>query len=1023
MSDSPIQRFGAYEIVGELGRGGMGVVYRAIDPGLGREIAVKVLPPDVGSDGRSLVRFRREAQLLAAMNHPNIATIHSLEEADGTHFITMECVEGETLGEWIDRGALSIEETISMGRQIATGLEAAHKRGIVHRDLKPMNVMITPDKLVKILDFGLAKSEETTDGATMTGMVRGTPGYMSPEQLRGIAVDHRADIWAFGAILFECLSGKKAFGGETPSDRIASTLQGEPDWSALPDSTPARLEKLIRHCLERSTDARMDRIASARHDIEEEVAQRSLPSGITEKRERIASTPNNLPLQLARFIGRKKALDDVKILLERNRLVSLTGAGGTGKTRLAVETAMQLRADYPDGVWIVELAVLSDPDLLLQTVFDVLRIKEEPGRTMTALLAEAVCGKNLLLILDNCEHLRDACAGFAESLLRSCPDVKILATTREALGITGETIYHVPALASPGAGSGTTLEKIESMESVRLFVDRARAVDGAFKLTEENAGAVAKICRHLGGIPLALELAAARVKVLPVQDIAERLHQSFQLFTTGSATSLPRHRTLQALIDWSYDLLEEKEKVLFRRLSVHVGGWTLEGAEAVCAGDGIEDWEVLDLLSHLVDKSLVEIDAEGGRATGRARYRMLETVNQYAAGRLSEVSGEEDARRRHRQFFLGLAERAEPALMGLDQGIWMRRMHAERDNLRLALEECSPDRCDPLLGMRFAGALGRVWSVRGNWAEGIGIAQCLLDHSGAQARTPERAKLLNLAGNLHVWGRRDYDIARGRFEEGLAIYRELGDQGGEAGSVANLGHLANTTGKAEEACDLYCQALELRRHAGDPRGIASALMFLGHSQVRLGDHESARATLSESSGIYEKLGDQSMLMFLHERFGTMAFREGDLDGAARYFAKSSVLLEGLDNNWLMGMLAENEGKIALLRDDLEKARKLFRESAMVRREVGEQASIACSLEAGGLLAGAEGSLEAALVLLASAEALREETDVPLLPLERTDLDELIERARKEMGEKDFRAAWRKGRALPMDEALDLAIKL
>src|SRR5215210_5399636 len=370
--------------------------------------------------------------------------------------------------------------------------------------------------------------------------------------------------------------------------------------------------------------------------------------------------PNNLPLELSSFVGREKELAEVKRLLESTRLLTLTGSGGCGKTRLALAVARELAEGFEDGVWVVELAPLADPTLVPQAVASTLGVREQPGRSLTETLSDYLGSKKVLLVLDNCEHLVEACAELAEALLRSSPELRVLATSREALGITGEVAWLVPSLSLPDLRRLPDIESLPQYEAARLFVERAAAVKPSFTLTEQNAVAVAQVCYRLDGIPLAIELAAARAKVLSVEQIADRLEDSFGLLSAGGRTAMPRHRTLHATMDWSHELLPEEEQILFRRLSVFAGGFTLDAAEAVCAGEELERDEVLESLSHLVDKSLVIMREVGGEG----RYRLLETVRQYAREKLSESGEAGQASERHAGYYLALAEEAEPELKG-----------------------------------------------------------------------------------------------------------------------------------------------------------------------------------------------------------------------------------------------------------------------------------------------------------------------------------------------------------------------
>ncbi len=428
---------------------------------------------------------------------------------------------------------------------------------------------------------------------------------------------------------------------------------------------------------------------------------------------------HNLPVQLTSFVGREQEIAEVKRLLGTTRLLTLTGAGGVGKSRLAHQVGAELVEEYPDGVWLVELAALGDSALVPLAAASALGVAEQPGRPPIETVSDFLRPRSLVLVLDNCEHLLDACAVLADSLLRASRRLRVLATSRQALGMGGETAWRVPSLAMPDPARPATAEQLVSYEAARLFVERAKSALPTFGVTKDNAAAVAAVCWRLDGIPLAIELAAARVGMLTVRQIEARLDDRYRLLTGGSRTVLPRHQTLRGLVDWSHDLLSEPERVLLRRLSVFAGGWTLEAAEAVCAfgaGEGSCD-DVLELLSELAAKSLVLADEQNGQM----RYRFLETIRQYGAERLRASGEEAVVRDRHLEWFLALAERGEPELRGPDQVRWLDRLEAEHDNLRAALAwsqlESSSERARAA-GLRLAGALSWFWRVHSQFSEG-----------------------------------------------------------------------------------------------------------------------------------------------------------------------------------------------------------------------------------------------------------------------------------------------------------------
>ncbi len=523
---------------------------------------------------------------------------------------------------------------------------------------------------------------------------------------------------------------------------------------------------------------------------------------------------HNLPAARTSFIGREREISEIQRLLVTTRLLTLTGGGGCGKTRLALEVTRDLAVVYPDGVWLAELASITDPSLVPQTVARVFGVREPPNRTLADALANVLRTKKTLLLLDNCEHLVEAAARLVETLLDNCPDLRVLATSREVLGVSGEVSWPVPPLSVPEQAS--TLEELEKAESAQLFVDRALQQPAAFVLTEQNAGIVMEICRSLDGIPLAIELAAARVGVLTLQQISERLTDALKLLSVGPRTAEPRHQTLRGALDWSYELLDDKEHKLFRGLSAFAGGWTLKAAETVGAGDGIEKDDILDLLSSLVDKSLVVAGV-----SEPARYRLLEPVRQYAWERLEESGEAEEVRRRHALWCMELAERAEPELTGPDQVRWLERLEPEHDNIRSALGWAF-DAKETELGLRLAASLWLFWYTRGHTSEGRGWLERGI--SGLGTGAPQlRAKALNGAGWIALF-QPDYDGAEAFLEESLALYRELEDKEGIASCLVNLGFVALLGERNLESVPAYTEeAVRLRPQIEDRRTIANPM--------------------------------------------------------------------------------------------------------------------------------------------------------------------------------------------------------
>ena len=566
----------------------------------------------------------------------------------------------------------------------------------------------------------------------------------------------------------------------------------------------------------------------------------------------LEATPNNLAQQLNSFVGREREAAEVKAMLAANRLVTLLGMGGIGKSRLSVQLGAEVMDDYADGVWLVELAPLSDPQLVAQAVASVLGVKEEAGRPVVDALVKFVKDRQLLIILDNCEHVVHACAELTKQLLQVGSGLKMLASSRDPLQIAGETAYHVPALSAPQPKKKVTLKELNQHEAVRLFIDRATAAQPAFKLTEKNASAVADICHRLDGIPLALELAAARARTLSVEAISARLTDRFRLLVTGDQTVLPRQRTLRALIDWSYDLLASNERAVFQRLSVFAGGWTLEAAEAVCADGEVETMDVMDLLSLLVEKSLAVMDADG------ARYRMLETVRQYAQERLREANSEDTVRARHLTYHLGFAEKVRPSLFGPEQALWLTSLDNELENFLAAHAAAEAVQSGAELDLRLVYALRPYWVNRGVPGLGQQLTLEALQRKGAEGRNLDRCKALFVAGQLHSF-MGQYGEAEPFMEESLSIARELDHKPTIAAALQMLGMASSALGRLDRARTFCEEGLNLARTLGNRREVAAALIALAQLYRVEGSARLAQPLYQQAIDIAQKLGDQQVV--------------------------------------------------------------------------------------------------------------------------------------------------------------------
>jgi len=725
---------------------------------------------------------------------------------------------------------------------------------------------------------------------------------------------------------------------------------------------------------------------------------------------------HNLPIQLTSFIGREREIAEVKRLLGAARLVTLTGSGGAGKTRLSLQAAADVVEGFPDGAWVAEFAPIADPALVPKAAASALNVPEQPGRDMTATLVDALRSRALLLVLDNCEHLLAACADLAAVLLRSCPQVRILATSREGLGVPGETLWRVPSLSLPDVHRLPPSEDLVLYEAVRLFVDRAMATTPEFTVTSENAPAVAQVCRQLDGIPLAIELAAARVKVLAVEQIAARLDDRFRLLTGGSRTVLPRHQTLRGAIDWSYHLLSEPEQVLLRSLSVFAGGWTLEAAETVCAGGSTESASILDLLMSLVDKSLVVAETQ----RGEARYRLLETIRQYGWDRLVESKEAGDLRTRHRDWYLDLAERAEPKFRGPEQVAWLKRLETEHDNLRTALEWSKAEEGRAEAWLRLAAALHWFWFMRGDFTEGREWLEGALSIK-SNASSSVRARALCGAGLLAL--RQGDSKAEMLLQEGLALFEKLRDNWGTAYSLHHLAHVAERQGDYQKAAALFEESLSLFRKAENRWGIGLSLHCLGDVTLGRGDYGRAKALLEESLPLCREVGNTFMLAYVLHNLGTVAEKQGDYERATTLFEEGLVTTRQVGNKYHIPNLQCSLANVSLRRGDYERAMTLYRQSLVLRKEIGDKPGLVQCLEGLAGVACAQGDYEKAAGLFGAAEALRETLAVPRAPSDQADHDQRVASARAALGDANFAAAWAEGRAMTLEQAIEYALKV
>jgi predicted ATPase len=1023
---SPGTKLGSYEIVALLGAGGMGEVYRAQDVRLRRNVAIKILPAEFSADSDRLRRFEREARSASALNHPNIVTIYELGQDGSTHYIAMELVEGKTLRELLVAGFLPIRKAIEIAAEVAEGLAKAHEAGIAHRDLKPENLMVSHDGFVKILDFGLAKLApdgniaETTvrpleqaiteEVLSSPGLAMGTIAYMSPEQASGGQLDIRSDQFSFGLVLYEMVTGKRAFRKSTAAATLVAIIQEQAEpIGALNPEAPAPLCWVIERCLAKEPGKRY---VSTR-DLAHELA--TIRDRFSEKPVRqVEPRPSNIPVQRTGFVGREKEVAAAKELLLRQdvRLVTVTGPGGIGKTRLAVEVANGLVERFPGGIHFVSLSSLNDPGMIASTIVQTLGIREAGGQSPLKILKKNLLDSlsaPLLFLLDNFEHLIQAAPTVAE-LLTMGPNLKILVTSRAALHVYGEHEFPVPPLALPDSRSMPPVEVLSEYPAVALFVQRAVAVKPDFELNRENALAVTEICARLDGLPLAIELAAARVKVLSPSSMRTRLASRLQLLTGGARDLPQRQQTLRAAIDWSYDLLSAAEQKLFRRLSVFVGGCTLEGVEAVCDTKGDLHLDLLDGMASMVDKSLLQ---QVEQAKGESRFVMLETIREYALEKL-ETSGEQaSTKRAHTAYCLVLAEEEPAEQSGTE---WLERFALEHDNFRAGLEWLT-ETGDAEWGLRLGAALFRFWEMREYLAEGRDWLGKLLKLAGSAAPTKARIRALFAAGVL-AGEQGDYASAGALIRESLDIARQLLDKQGVAVSLNALAVTARDRGDVHAARALFEESLAQWRELGDLKAVARSLSNLANVVTLQGDYAGARSLYAECLSIFRGLGDRTGVAWSMNYQGDVAREQGDSATARTLYEQGLAIFRELGDRWgIAGTLADL-GSLAMEQRDYLSVRSLYRESIRIFQELDHKRGIARLLECFACSAAAQLETERSLRLAGAAAALRQSIGAPLTPAEQAKLESTLDPARQVLTSTAGATAWLEGWDLPVEKVIE-----
>ncbi|MCI0398225.1 MAG: protein kinase [Chloroflexi bacterium] len=995
---------GRYRIVERLGQGGMAEVYKAYQESLERYVAIKFIRSSLAKEPDFQRRFQQEARYVAALRHPNIVQIHDFDQDGDMAYMVMEFIDGPTLKERLaelaGRGQwLSLDRALELVRRLGHTLSYAHQRGMIHRDVKPANIMFDSDGRVVLGDFGLARmlagnQLSPPDSAT------GTPDYMAPEQIMGQPADGRADIYSLAVVLYELVARRLPFKAETLTAVLHKHLvEPPPPPSEFQAGVPVGLEQLILKAMAKKPEER-------HQSVDEFLAALGQATGA------VAPPPNNLPAAQTSFVGREEEVAAVCNLLRRVdvRLVTLTGPGGAGKTRLSLQVAAELLRGYPDGVFLVPLAPLQDPDLVVPTIAQAVDVKESGSQPLVDALKEYLRKRRLLLVLDNFEQVLDA-GPQVNSLLAAAPHLRLLVTSRELLSVYGECEYPVPPLAQDPA--------------IALFVARARAASYTFDLTSENAAAVAEICARLDGLPLAIELAAARVRSLAPQAILERLSSRLALLTGGPRDLPARQQTLRGAIDWSYDLLNEAEKAVFARSAVFVGGFTPEAAEAILdsiqnpklALSEVEGSKIQNLLASLVDKNLLR---QGAGGNGRARFSMLETIREYALERLEAGADCQQAWQRHAAYYLSLVEAAEPHLRSTGQIEWLDRLAEEYGNLRNALQwfRAAPDGVES--GLRLAGALWGFWELRGQLSEGRQQLAAFLEKELSSAPAAVHCKALNAAGYL-AYFQSDFAAARAALEQSLAISRPANDQRAIAYALLGLGAVMLSQGDEKAAQSMYEEALALAEESEDRWCMAGLLSNLGAIYLERQEQAVAQSFFERSLEIAREVDDKWVLAFPTINLGELAHLQGQYERAAAFYQESLALYGTVGNTWGVAYSLARLATMAGFLGDYEQMKTSLAESLALFQEMGNSEGMSSCLIGLAGLAAFTGQPQRAARLLGAVDAFRQAIGTPLAVNDLSNYSHFLAMAQNQLDAALFATAWAEGQATTLEQAAALAM--
>ncbi len=1010
-----------YRIIRQVAQGGMGAIYQAEDQQSGESVALK---QNLRSETILHKAFKREAGLLASLKHPSLPGFIDFFEDEEGQFLVTEFIGGDDLAAGLTHRArpYPLPQVMDWADQLLDVLEFLHKRTppVIHRDIKPQNIKCNTRGRIILLDFGLAKGTPAYSSLA-TSLAGYTLSFAPPEQIHGDGTDGRSDLYSLAATLFNLLTMRR------PPDalrRSMDLLNHKPDplpaIHTLNNEVPISVSLILSKALALKPEQRFSDAKAMRQSL-----KTSIDEGTTEvDYEGIFSTTvlatNNLPVRLTPLIGREQEISILAQMLQSAdvRLLTLTGTAGIGKTRLGLEIAASSLNQFPDGVFFVALDAIRESSLVLPTIAAALEVKESGESSLIERVKQRLFGKTTLLFVDNFEQVIPAASVLA-TLLETCPGLKALVTSRERLRLSGEHEFPLQPLRTPDLKNLPETASLPLFPAVDLFLQRAQAVKPGFVLDDTNAAAVAELCARLDGLPLAIELAATRIKLFSPQAMLEHLDNRFHLLRGGARDLPARQQTLHASIDWSYELLDAGEKQLFWRLAVFIGGRTLPAIEAVC--DPSDDpnlsplqIDIYDGLASLIDKSLVRQSEKMG---DEPRYEMLTTIYEYALERL-EKNGEAGAlRRMHAAYYLDLARKAEANLSGQNQAAWLQRLEREHDNLRAALSWSLQEK--PEVALLMGGALWRFWEVYGHLSEGRKWLQAALDQCAA-VESPELAKALYAAGQLAI-DQGDYTQARPLFEQTLQLSAKLEDQASKADALNGLGRVAYFQGENELAARYYEEALQLREFLKDKAGQVSLLNNIAVVATSVGDNERALRFFEKSLALTRELGNDNQAGYLLGNMGTVALDQGNIELAKTYFQQSLDLELAVGDQWGISFGYQGLARCAFLSEAYGPAHRLLVQSLETQRYLGDKYLITETLRAFAELALKTGLPQRAAILFAADKALRNAINLPIQPADVPSYEQNLNELRAQLSEETLTSAWSHGKRLSMEQAIAYAL--